>query len=195
MSDKSSRLRSILGMVWDRVKRVHGFVSVLRDMTAWMFWLVGFVFVIAAGAYRYSPQALDWVFYIGYPICIVWMLYVGYGLIQQAIAEYRRRESQADLVPRVMLPTREAVHIAIQSSAVQYRLPKGKVQGTGIREATEMARDLIRRFVAANPDCVASRHHEIFEGDSEEFVARDQFMAFVDRESARQIDKQTGEDR
>ena len=195
MSDKSSRLRSILGMVWDRVKGVHGFVSVLRDMTAWMFWLVAFLIAIATGVYRYAPQVLDWVFYIAYPIFMVWMLYVGYGLIKQAMAEYRRRESQPDLVPRVLLPTREALQIAVQSSAVQYRLPKGKAQGTGTREATEMARDLIRRFVAANPDCVASRPHEIFEGDSEEFVARDQFMAFIDRESARQIDKQRGEGR
>ena len=162
-------------------------------MTAWMFWLVGFVFAIATGVYRYAPQVLDWVFYIAYPVFMVWMLYVGYGLIKQAMAEYRRRESQPDLMPRVMLPAWEAVQIAVQSSAVQYRLPKGKAQGTGITEATEMARDLIRRFMSANPDCVASRAHEILEGDSEEFVARDQFMAFIDRESARQIDKRRGE--
>ena len=171
MSDKSLRLRSFLGKVWDRVKGVHGFASVLRDMTAWMFWLVGFVVAIGTGVYRYAPQILDWMFYTVYPVFMVWMLYVGYGLIRQAMAEHRRRESQPELVPRIMLPAREAVQIAVQSSAVQYRLPKGKAQGTGIKEATEMARDLIRRFMAANPDCVASTPHEIFEGDSEEFVA------------------------
>ncbi len=195
MSAKSSRLHGFLGKVWGRIEGVHGVVSVLRDMTAWLFWLVVFVSGIGAGVYRYAPQVLDWVFHIAYPAVMVWMLYAGYGILTQAMAEYRRRESQQELVPRVMLPAREAVRIAIDSSAVQYRLPKGKVQGTGIREATEMARDLVRRFVVANPDCVASRPHEILEGDSEEFVARDEFMAFVDRESAQQIDKRKGGER
>lgn len=194
MSDKSSRLHSFLHSIWNRVKRVHGCVSVLRDMTAWLFWLIAFMFAIGTGVYRYTPQVLDWMFHIAYPIIVVWMLYVGYGLIKQAMAEYRRRERQQEFVPRIMLPAREAVQIAIRSSAVQYRLPKGKAQGTGGREAAEMARDLIRRFVVANPDCVANRPHEVFEGDSEEFVARDQFIAFVDSESARQIDKRKDEE-
>ena len=178
-------MRSIFGKVWDWVKNVHGFVSVLRDMTAWMFWLVGFVFAIGAGFYRYAPQVLDWVFYIGYPVVMAWMLYVGYGLTKQAMAEYRKRKSQPDLVPRAVLPAREAVRIAIDSSAVQYRLPKGKAQGTGIREATEIARDLVRRFIAANPDCVTSRPSRVFEGDSEEFVARDQFEVVLLRWTVR----------
>ena len=195
MSAKSSRLRSILGRVWDRIKDVHGFISVLRDMTEWMLWLVGFVFAIGVGVYRYAPQVLDWVFYIGYPVVMGWMSYVGYGLIKQAMAEYRKRKTQPNLVPRVVLPAREAVRIAIDSSAVQYRLPKGKAQGTGIREAKEMARDLVRRFIAANPDCVVNRPSEVVEGDSEEFVARDQFMAFVDRVSAQEVDKRRGTER
>ena len=195
MLDKSSRLRSICGKVWDWIKNVHGIVSVLKDMTVWMFWLAGIVLLIGAGVYRYAPQVLDWVFYIGYPIVMAWMLYVGYGIIKQAVAEHRKRESQPGFVSRALLPVGKAMQIALDSSAVEYRLPKGKAQGTGTREATEIARDLVRRFTAANPDCVARRPHEIFEGDWEEFVARDQFMAFVDRESAREIDKRRGEDK
>lgn len=195
MLAKSSRLRSISSRVWDWIKYVHGFVSVLKDMTVWMLWLAGFVLLIGAGVNRYAPQVLDWVFYIGYPVVMAWMLYVGYGLIKQAMTEHRKRKNQPDLVPRVVLPVTEAIQIALDSSAVQYRLPKEKAQGTGIREATEMARDLVWRFMAANPDCVASMPNDIFEGDSDRFVARDQFMAFVDRESAREIDKRRGEDR
>lgn len=189
---EDTALRRILGRGWSATKRVAAVLEVLAAFNwAISFWIVGVGVVTAAWAHITSFTVPLWVIKGVLTIITGWLIWVSVKAIRAASAEVRARERVPTLTAREMFPVSQAIKAAMSSSAVVLRT--GHIHIAGNRAEAELARDLVRRFIETNPDAVSSRPHPVVDGLYEEFVAKSRYWAFLDQESAKQIDKRAKE--
>ena len=178
----------ILGRGWSAAKRVAAVLDVLAAFN-WAIsgWIVGVGVVTAAWAHITSFTVPVWVIKGVLTVITGWLIWVSVRAIRAASTEARARESAPTLTAREMIPVSQATKAAMSSSAVVLRT--GHIHIAGNRAEEELARDLVRRFIETNPDAVSTSPHPIVDGLYEEFVAKSRYWAFLDQESAKQIDK------
>lgn len=196
-SGQDKRFWSSIVVATRRAKIVCEFFNMFETAVSWKWVSVMFGTVIA-WTYTTAPVALPWIVRGILVAASLWLIWTGWTGARTAIAKIRQQGSSPRPTGRTFISVTQAIDVAKQSSAVLYRLPRpvdGDPRNTVRNEKAkyELARDLVRRFMAANPDAVGRGPHPVFGEDGiQEVVEESRFWAFVDRESVRLIDRVAG---